>query len=298
MRLVTFRTGNDNRHQLGVISDAGDEVVTISGSYLSAPESMLDLIAGAPESLRRIGANAAHLPSRYPLKGVQLLAPIARPRRNIFCIGKNYRDHVNEVGTALPDTASKGDNIPTSPVVFTKATNSVTGPDSEIPSWLDTSDSTDYEGELAVVIGKGGRGIDVADAMNHVFGYTIVNDVTARRMQKQHGQWFLGKSLDGYCPMGPMIVTADEIPDVAALQLQTRVNGELRQDGSVADLIFAIPELIATLSHGMTLEPGDVIATGTPAGVGMGFDPHRFLQPGDVVEITIDPIGTLRNTVA
>ena len=298
MRLVMFKRGEDTAEQLGIVSEAGDEVIQISGSYLSAPHNMQELIEDAEETLRKITSNLPNLSCRYALDEVMLLAPIPRPNRNIFCIGKNYRDHVNEVSFSLPEGAGKDNPVPENPVVFTKATSSVIGPGAEIPSWLDTTDSTDYEGELAVVIGKGGRGIDEAEAMDHVFGYTIINDVTARRMQKKHGQWFLGKSLDGFCPMGPAIVTADEIPDVADLRVQTWVNEELRQNGSVADLIFDIPVLIATLSQGMTLEPGDIIATGTPAGVGMGFDPHRFLQPGDDVTITIEPIGTLKNPVA
>lgn len=298
MRLVTFRKrkGGDGKGRLGVIPESGGEVVEISDNYLDAPTSMLDLIAREAEALRIIRLNAPHLSSRYRLEDVQLLAPIPKPLRNIFCIGKNYRAHVNEVNFAEP-SERKENNVPEHPVVFTKATTAVIGPDATIPSWLDDTDSTDYEGELAVIIGKEGRGIAAADAMTHVFGYTIVNDVTARRLQKRHGQWFIGKSLDGFCPMGPCIVTADEVPDVTQLSVKTRVNRELRQNGSVADLIFDIPTLIETLSRGMTLLPGDIIATGTPAGVGMGFDPHRFLQPGDQVEITIEPIGTLHNPV-
>ncbi len=299
MRLVTFRKkrGDGGNGRLGVIPADGGEVVEISGSYLDAPKSMLDLIARDAEALRIIRMNVPHLPARHRLEDVQLLAPIPVPRRNIFCIGKNYRAHVNEVSFVDP-AERKEDNVPAHPVVFTKATTAVIGPDAAIPSWLDDTDSTDYEGELAVIIGKEGRGIAAADAMAHVFGYTIINDVTARRLQKRHGQWFIGKSLDGFCPMGPCIVTADEIPDVTQLTVKTRVNHELRQNGSVGDLIFDIPTLIETLSRGMTLQPGDIIATGTPAGVGMGFDPHRFLQPGDQVEITIEPIGTLCNPVS
>ena len=172
------------------------------------------------------------------------------------------------------------------------------GPGESIPVWLDATNSADYEGELAVIIGKQGRGISRDRAFEHVYGYTIVNDVTSRRLQREHQQWFLGKSLDGFCPMGPAIVTADEIADVTQLRLQTWINGELRQDSSVANLIFDIPGLIETLSQAMTLEPGDIIATGTPAGVGMGYNPPRFLKKGDQVKITIEPIGTLENPVS
>jgi 2-keto-4-pentenoate hydratase/2-oxohepta-3-ene-1,7-dioic acid hydratase in catechol pathway len=168
-----------------------------------------------------------------------------------------------------------------------------------IPSANDYTDSTDYEGELTVVIGTGGRDIAKQDAYDHVYGYTIINDVTARTLQQSHKQWFLGKSLDGYCPMGPCIVTADEIrpQDVGGLRLLTRVNGETRQDARVSQLIFDIPTLIETVSRVMTLEPGDLIATGTCAGVGIGFTPPKFLKRGDTVAITIEPIGTLENPV-
>ena len=301
MRLVTFRRTryDDGRALLGAIPEGGQEVVELSGAYLNAPRSMLDLVDGGEKALRMVARNLAYLPKRHAMSEVRLLAPFPMPRRNIFCIGKNYREHVDEVSFIEPKEGQPSQvGAPVHPMVFTKATTAVIGPDASIPSWLDDTDSTDYEGELAVVIGKAGRGIAAADAMDHVFGYTIVNDVTARRLQKRHGQWFIGKSLDGFCPMGPCIVTADEISDVTALRVKTRVNHELRQNGSVGDLIFDIPTLIETLSHGMTLLPGDVIATGTPAGVGMGFDPYRFLKPGDEVEITIEPIGTLRNPVA
>lgn len=228
---------------------------------------------------------------------VQLLAPIPRPARNIFCVGKNYREHAKEFQASGFD-ASANENTPALPVIFTKAPSSVIGPGMTIPAYLDYSDSTDYEGELAVVIGRGGRKIARAEAMAHVFGYTIINDVTARTLQQAHRQWFLGKSLDGYCPMGPALVTADEIPSPEQLQLRTWVNGELRQNASVADLLFNIPTLIETLSRTMSLESGDIIATGTCAGVGIGFNPPKFLTHGDQVDIEIQPIGRLGNPVA
>jgi 2-keto-4-pentenoate hydratase/2-oxohepta-3-ene-1,7-dioic acid hydratase in catechol pathway len=248
---------------------------------------------GLAEARRAVASGAGNV----PLAQVRLTAPIPNPARNIFCVGKNYREHAQELQTA----GLKGgglDAIPELPIFFTKATSSVIGPGEPIPAWLDPTNTTDYEGELAVVIGPGGRGIARAEAMRHVYGYTIVNDVTSRALQRRHQQWFLGKSLDGFCPMGPAIATADEIVDVGTLRVQTRVNGELRQDAPVSGLIFDIPTLIETLARTMTLAPGDVIATGTPAGVGMGFKPPRFLMKGDVVTVTIDPIGTLENPVA
>lgn len=215
----------------------------------------------------------------------------------MFCVGKNYAAHAREFQQSGFDATSSGQDVPTAPVIFTKAPSAVIGPGAAILANLDPTNSIDYEGELGVVIGRGGRGISRADAMDHVFGYTIINDVTARTLQHKHKQWFLGKSIDTFCPMGPTLVTADEIPDPTRLRLQTRVNGELRQSAVVSDLIFDIPTLIETISRGITLIPGDIIATGTPEGVGIGFNPPRYLKSGDTVVVTIDPIGTLTNPV-
>jgi 2-keto-4-pentenoate hydratase/2-oxohepta-3-ene-1,7-dioic acid hydratase in catechol pathway len=291
MLLVSFTTGADSR--IGVLDRAKNEIFDLSSAVPALPQDMLDFIALGEKGLEtaRAALNADGV--RLPLADVHLLAPIPRPSRNIMCIGKNYRDHVNEV-KSLP---AGGSDLPEHPIVFTKAPSTVIGPGEAIPSHLDTSATTDYEGEIGVVIGRGGRGIARDAAMEHVYGYTVLNDVTARGLQKRHLQWFIGKSLDGFCPMGPALLTAEEVPDVRARRVQTRVNGELRQDGCVEELIFDIPTLIETLSAGITLEPGDVIATGTPAGVGAGFTPPKFLQPGDRVAITVDAIGTLQNPV-
>jgi 2-keto-4-pentenoate hydratase/2-oxohepta-3-ene-1,7-dioic acid hydratase in catechol pathway len=242
-------------------------------------------------------AGAAASAPEVRLASVRLHAPIPRPRRNIFCVGKNYHEHAKEFhASGFDATASSA--IPDLPIVFTKASNTVSGQGDVIPASLDESKSVDYEGELALVIGVRKRGISKADALAALFGYTIVNDVTSRHLQGAHKQWFLGKSIDGFCPMGPCVVTADEIPDPTILHLITQVNGELRQDAVVSDLIFDIPTLVETISKRITLEPGDIIATGTPAGVGIGFTPPKFIKAGDVVEVTIEPIGTLRNGVA
>lgn len=295
MLLVTFSDNNGKR--IGVLDRARGEIVDLAQAAPALPRDMLAFIAAGSAALETTGRALASGTGRIPLAKATLLAPIPRPARNVLCVGKNYREHAKEVQATAIAGADK-DGVPEVPVIFTKWTSSVSGPNDPIPSYLDPTQSTDYEGELAVIIGPGGRGIARADAMQHVYGYTIVNDVTARRLQKLHTQWFLGKSVDGYCPMGPAIATADDIVDVAKLQVQTRVNGELRQNGSVSELIFGIPFLIETLSRTMTLEPGDIISTGTPAGVGMGFKPPRFLQAGDVVAVTIEPIGTLENPVA
>lgn len=291
MKLVTFSVGAGQR--VGVV-DPQEPVLRDLTGVLPGATDMLGLI----ESWSSIGpALNRQVPrlSDIPLASVDLLAPLPVPRRNIFCVGKNYRDHATEFGLSGYDTSSQHELLPDRPILFTKATTAVVGPDSVVDLHEDLTREVDYEGELAVVIGQPGRRISRDDAHRHVWGYTILNDVTARDLQRDHKQWLLGKSLDTHCPMGPYAVTADEIVDVTALELRTQVNGHTRQHATVKDLIFDIPELIATLSAGITLLPGDVIATGTPAGVGIGSTPPRFLEPGDVVEISITGLGTLRN---
>ncbi|ANX11994.1 hypothetical protein ABE41_008240 [Fictibacillus arsenicus] len=225
----------------------------------------------------------------YTLEEVQLLAPIPRPSKNVFCIGKNYRDHAIEMGSEA--------DIPKNIMVFSKAPTAVIGHGEGILSHSKVTDQLDYEGELAVVIGKTGTGITKEEAMDYVFGYTIINDITARDLQQKHKQFLLGKSLDGTCPMGPWIVHHSEIPNPESLMIETKVNGEVRQKGNTSDFIFDIRTTIAELSKGMTLEAGDIIATGTPAGVGKGMKPPVFLKAGDTIEITIEGIGTLRNEI-
>jgi len=246
------------------------------------------LAAGAP--LPATGAPVA-------LDAVQLLAPIPRPRRNLFCVGKNYHAHAKEfAGSGFDSSAKSGGDIPSAPIIFTKVPECVIAHDDAIVIPAEVSTAIDYEAELAVVIGRGGRRIRKEDAMSHVWGYTIVNDVTARDWQSRHQQWDMGKSFDTFCPMGPWLVSADEC-DATRTRMRCWVNDELRQDAATQDLIFDIPTLIETLSAGITLFPGDVIATGTPVGVGIGFKPPRYLQPGDTVRIEIDGIGTLENPV-
>ena len=233
----------------------------------------------------------------YSLEDVTLKAPIVPPR-NLFCVGKNYHEHAAEFSKSGFDHSAKdGEIAPEFPVVFTKAPQTVIATNDKIPRHATVTDQLDYEAEFAVVIGKAGRGISKADAYSHVFGYTIVNDMTARDLQKNHRQWFLGKSLDGFCPMGPWIATADEV-DVNNATIQCWVNGELRQNSNLGQLIFDIPTLIETISAGIELKAGDVIITGTPVGVGIGFTPPRFLQSGDVVRIEVAGIGALENEVA
>jgi 2-keto-4-pentenoate hydratase/2-oxohepta-3-ene-1,7-dioic acid hydratase in catechol pathway len=284
MKFATFEHGG--REQVGWIE--ADRVYPIDVG------DMLDLIARYDE----VAAAISERRRGIALGDVRLLAPIPRPRRNIFCVGKNYRDHAHEFARSGYEAgAIKGAEIDDYPAMFTKPGSCVVGPGETVQTHPSVTSSVDYEGELAVVIGRQGRDIDRTQAMGYVWGYTIVNDVTARDRQKKHRQWFLGKALDGFCPMGPWITTADEV-QANDLTLQTRVNGELRQNANTRDLIFGIPSLIETLSAGLTLQPGDVIATGTPAGVGLGFDPPRFLGPGDEVTVTITGLGTLCNPFA
>ena len=260
------------------------------------PSDLTSLIEMGEEGLR-LAEMAIQKGVQIPMDELKILAPFPRPQRNVMCVGKNYFEHSKEFENSGFDSTSGGQTVPDAPVIFTKATTSITGTGEPIPASSDPSGSTDYEGELGVVIGQTGRNISKAEAFNYIFGYTIINDVTARNLQQRHKQWFLGKSLDGFCPMGPMLVTADEIDDVTSLNVRTRVNNDLRQDACVKDLIFDIPTIIETLSSLFTLVPGDIIATGTPAGVGIGFKPPKFLQPGDLVTIEIDQLGILENPV-
>lgn len=281
MKLVSFREGA--RLRAGRIGAAG-EILPFAGCDM--------------QQLIEARAGGADWPATEPplAAAVQLLAPLPRPRRNVFCVGLNYRSHAAELAArGFNGARSADDLIPPAPVVFSKVPESVVGPGAaiEIPA---VSSAVDYEAELAVVIGRGGRNIAAADALAHVFGYTIVNDVTARDMQKRHQQWLLGKSCDTFCPMGPWIVTAEEVK-ANDLALKLWVDGELRQDGRTTDLVFDIPAIIECLSAAMTLYPGDVIATGTPAGVGMATDPPRWLTRGATVKVEIEGIGTLENPV-
>jgi len=293
MRLVTF--SDDQGARIGVHDPATNSIVDLSaGTRL--PRAMTAFIALGKSGLARARRAVRSGEGRIPAASVKLLAPIPRPAKNVLCVGKNYHDHAKEFHSSGVDATGK-QVVPEVPIIFTKWPNSVIGPGEPIPAANDYTNSTDYEGELGVVIGEGGRGISRKDAYAHVYGYTVINDVSARTLQNRHRQWFLGKSLDGYCPMGPCILTADEVKDVGGMHLTTKVNGELRQDALVSQLIFDIPALIETISRVMLLEPGDVIATGTCAGVGIGFDPPKYLKKGDTVAITIEPIGTLENPV-
>ena len=286
MRLAGWNWGG--QPHVGIISPCGKEAtpLRVARPELGALPLVQALVRG--ESLPEPAG------ARLLVDAIQLTAPLPVPLRSLFCVGRNYRAHAAELaGSVFQANATADDGWP---IVFTKFADCVVGPHDvvRLPGKA-VSDQIDYESELAVVIGRGGRNIARSRAMDHVFGYTIVNDVTARDVQMRHSQWDLGKSFDAFCPMGPWITTADDM-DGRNTRVRGWVNGELRQDGHTRDMIFDIPTLIETCSRGITLHPGDVIATGTPAGVGMGFKPQRWLGDGDVVRIEIDGIGVIENT--
>ena len=299
MRLLTYE--RDGVARLGVLlrdrvvdaADAGPEL-----GAGSLPSDMLAFIAQgaeAEERARRIieslsADEEALVRNSRSLAETRLLAPIPRPARNVVCVGLNYAEHAAE------SRVTQG--LPEHPVYFTKPPTAVIGPEAPIPWHGAVSQRIDWEVELAAVIGRVTRDVPEERALEHVFGYTVGNDVTARDLQSRHQQWYKGKGLDGFCPMGPWIVTRDEIPDPQDVRLRLRVNGETKQDASTRDMIFGVARLISVLSQGMTVEPGDLLMTGTPAGVGFARQPPEFLKPGDVVEAEIDAIGLLRNRVA
>ena len=310
MRLVTYRKGAAKPRVGAVVGDAVLDLAALAADLARErgavrhgrggfPKTMLELIAGGDAALaaaREAAEHGARVVERRGLDGLaeaklgvalaraRLEAPIPRPARNVFCLGRNYKEHA----------AERGAEAPPHPVYFTKVPESVLAPGGKVVHHAVTKE-LDYEVELAVVIGHAGRDIAQAAALGHVFGYTVINDVTARDLQKRHGQWFKGKTLDTFCPMGPVLVTADEIPDPQALAITLRVNGETRQASHTSKMIFPVAECIAVLSEGLTLLPGDVIATGTPEGVGAALG--KFLKAGDKLEAEVEKIGVLANRV-
>ena len=285
MRLASWRWGGGLH--AGTVSTDGRELTPLA--VVDAGRGALGLI----QALARGEPLPPPSGARLPLAAVELCAPLPRPLRSLLCVGRNYRAHAAELAASVfSGQAAQHDGWP---MVFTKFGECVVGPSDPVPMPAPSvSTQIDYEGELAVVIGRGGRDIPRAWAMDHVFGYTVVNDVTARDIQQRHQQWDLGKNLDGFCPMGPWIVSVDEL-DARHTRLRCWVNGELRQDARTSDMIFDIPTLIETCSRGITLMPGDVIATGTPAGVGMAMAPPRWLRAGDVVRVEVDGLGYIEN---
>ena len=289
MKFVSFRWKEEKR--FGILLEEEKVVIDLFQYYQDREVGLTTLIS-LIQSEAEVNLNELkEISESYylPTHDVVFEAPIPRPAKNVFCVGKNYRDHAIEMGSEK--------DVPDHPMIFTKAPTAVSASGQVLTFPKDVAEALDYEGELAIVIGKQGTAISREEAMDYVFGYTIVNDITARDLQKKHGQFFLGKSLDGSCPIGPAILHASEVTDPHDLTLKTYVNGEVRQNGKTSDLIFDIPELIHVLSKGMTLEPGDIIATGTPSGVGKGFKPPKFLNDGDIVEVCVEGIGALKNEI-
>lgn len=283
MKLVTYL--HNGREAVGLLTPD-------SAAVRPLPFADMNALIEAPRAQLEEAARAAG--EALSLSAVTLLAPIPRPRQDVICLGINYKAHADE--STRYDAAAFGGERPV-PIYFSKRVTEAVGPEGAIESHPGLVERLDYEAELAVIIGRTARNVKAADAADYIFGYTVLNDVSARLLQTTHKQWYFGKSLDGFTPIGPCITTADEIAFPPALAISSRVNGELRQSSTTDLLITGIADIIQELSSGMTLLPGTIIATGTPAGVGMGFDPPKFLKPGDVVECTIENIGTLRNTV-
>jgi len=289
MKIATFRIGDERK--VGLVDDTAATIAPFQLPAEQAQRGIQHLI-----ELQVAGSDLPATDTSIALDEVTLEAPLPHPRRNIFCVGKNYHDHAHEFSSSGFDSSAAQGAVPQYPIVFSKVPESVTGPQTFIEFDPDVSAAIDYEVELAVIIGKPGRGISRENALDHVWGYTIVNDVTARDLQARYSQWLVGKSQDTFCPMGPVAVIRDDI-DLGDTAVRTWVNDELRQDSNTGLLIFDVPTIIQTIAAGVTLVPGDVIATGTPAGVGIGFKPPRYMVDGDVVRCEIDGIGQLENTL-
>lgn len=301
MEIVRFVTAKkEEKVFIGIVDEDEEKVLHLrevqrqKGEKVTIPITMLECIEKGSECIEKVyeivnWARENEQAAYYPLTEVKILAPIPRPRKNILCVGKNYRDHAVEMGGE--------ESIPENIMIFTKAPTTVIGIGEKINSHPHATNELDYEGELAIVIGKRGKQIQKEKALEHVFGYTIINDITARDIQRKHKQFFLGKSFDTFCPLGPYLVHKSAVETPNELNIETIVNGEIRQTSNTREMIFSIEDIISTISKGMTLEPGDIIATGTPAGVGKGFTPPKFLHAGDEVVVRVEGIGTLRNIV-
>jgi 2-keto-4-pentenoate hydratase/2-oxohepta-3-ene-1,7-dioic acid hydratase in catechol pathway len=309
LKIVTFQAGGELR--AGIIVDENRILDTslafreaqetgLVAADLTAPTGVLEIISGGDVMVQACNTVLSAVRSgELAFRGVNaadvsITAPVPRPSKNVFCVGSNYREHVTEASRAQ----NIEDNAPKNPVFFTKPPTTVVGPDDDVRLDPNVSEKMDYEVELAVIFGSEGRNIPASEAVDHIFGFSVSNDVTARDLQRAHGgQYLKGKGLDTTCPMGPHIVTIDELRNFDNLRIWSSVNGELRQDGNTKDMIFNIPRLIESLSEGLTLEPGDILITGTPAGVGYAMDPPQYLKDGDIVTCEIEGIGKLTNTI-
>ena len=301
MRYLTFSFKDDHTPRLGVVD--GGEIVDLQSlsaptGFGQLPGSLTDLIRMGPAHWKRVGDMlTTELPRhdglRHRFDEIRWHPPIPRPQKNIFCLGLNYASHAMESAQAR----GREPKIPKDPVFFTKAPTAINGPFDDVPVNRTVTNQVDWEAELGVIIGVGGTNISRGDALSHVFGYTVINDVTARDLQAAHMQWFKGKSLDGFCPIGPCVVTADEFGDPQTKHISCKVNGVAKQDANTRDMIFPVDVIIEVLSRGLTLEPADIISSGTPEGVGLGRTPPEYLNDGDLVETEVEGIGVLRNRV-
>jgi len=303
MKLLTYLDGGQPR--LGCVVK-GDKVLDITSAWSHCQHSLSDQPAPADvlaaiklgddlePAVNRIIESAGEESVLRSMADISILAPIPRPQKNIFCVGRNYREHIIEGNLARGRPV---DDFPKALELFTKAPTTVVGHRADVSRHADLTELLDYEVELAIVIGRSGRDIPPEQAYDHIFGYTILNDITARDLQARHGQWFKGKSLDGTCPIGPVVALKSAVPDPDSLKLELSVNGELRQSSNTSDMVFNVAAIISQVSAGMTLEAGDIIATGTPSGVGLGFNPPRSLNVGDVISARIEKIGELITTI-
>jgi 2-keto-4-pentenoate hydratase/2-oxohepta-3-ene-1,7-dioic acid hydratase in catechol pathway len=292
MRLVTFSSGSAGGARLGAL--VGDAVVDLAhASQGELPSSMLELVQAGPGALDQARKFADSAKERIPVSQAKLMAPIPRPLKNVFCLGLNYAEHVAEGGRALGEQRE----LPRYPVFFTKPPTSVIGHEDEFIFDPKISDKVDWEVELTLIIGRTGKNIRADEALDYVFGYTVGNDISIRDRQRSHGQWFKGKGFDRAAPMGPVVVTTDEIPDPQSLNIALRVNGVTKQDSNTRHMIFNVRQCIESLSEGLTLEAGDLIMTGTPDGVGFARTPPEYVKQGDVMEAEIERIGILRTPV-
>ncbi len=290
MKIARVEVAGQTR--LALVNEQKQEVALVGGAMGAHPNPVLAIV----EQGIGLAQLTAAVTDTVPLSSVKFLSPLSAFLRNPFAVGKNYHDHAMEFDkSGFNATSGAASAIPDFPQIFTKATTTLSGPTDPIRFDPKHTSSVDYEGEIGVVIGSVCRNVTKADAMNHVFGFVAINDVTARDLQKNHAQWFLGKSLDGFCPLGPWVTSRDDVP--ADMHMQTWVNGELRQDAHISQLIFDVPTLIETMSRAMTLLPGDIISTGTSVGVGVGFKPPKFLRQGDVVRVAVSGLGELNNPV-
>ena len=296
MRYATFSTTDDATPRLGAVQ--GEHIIDIAASgrslHIDVPATLLHLTQMPGDAERRVRELATHPNAvRHAVQGIRWHAPIPRPAKNVFCMGLNYLAHARESGAARGKEA----RLPARPVLFTKAPTTVSGPYDDVPVDWSVTNEVDWEVELGVVIGRGGRDIPRSDALGHVFGYTVINDLSARDLQVGHFQWFKGKSLDGFCPIGPLVVTADEFGHPQNKAVICRVNGVEKQNQRTSEMLFPVDVIIENLSHGLTLDAGDIIATGTPEGVGFGRNPPEFMNDGDVMETEVEGIGVMRNVM-